>query len=183
MDDFNVDDIRNVNEALSASTNAKKYNENMFDPIHEVELLIALLLRDRITKITDDDYEDQLKQNILARMPEATFSELVGALSNHQLNSNISLEKLLSPFIPHAGDRVPLLDKNKEESEKKVTDITEGSNKEVLQALSELPKMLEILSKNSNLKDTNKYLSIKETLMASLSENLESEQEKLKVGD
>jgi hypothetical protein len=162
-------DFTEANQALHASRRQQPRGSGAFDPVAEVETLVSSLLTNRINKITSDSYEEALKEQILARMPEATFSELISALANFQLNSNISLEKLLAPFLPRAGDRVPLLDKNKEEeAEKKVSDISAGASKDVLQALSELPKLLETLTKSKELSEVSEGDIIKSALKGSL---------------
>lgn len=91
-----------------------------------------------------------MKDAIIARLPEAEFSELIRLLDVSLLASNISTEKILQPFIPRMGDRVPLLDDKKE---RKVSeDIQEDSRSEDLQAVAELGRAIRLLKEKQQQK-------------------------------
>jgi glycyl-tRNA synthetase beta subunit len=123
-----------------------------FNPAIEVEESLVSLLRNRITKIQDDeDFEQQIKDAVLARLPEADFSQLVMLLNSMQNNSNTSVERILSPFIPRVGERVPLLDTEKEKGQSNMDEkVFEKASKKALDALNELGKLSRVLSNLPN---------------------------------
>lgn len=119
-----------------------------FNPALEVEESLVSLLRNRILKMQDDeDFEQQIKDAVIARLPEADFSQLIILLNSMQSNSNTSVEKILSPFIPRVGERVPLLDTEKEKGQSNMDEkVFEKASKKALDALNELGKLSRVLS-------------------------------------
>ena len=149
MDD---EDLHEAEQALVDITTVKK-DVREYNPAIEVEHSIVSLLRHRIEKLQEDVlFEDHIKQAILDRLPEAEFSELIRILDTIQGNTNVAIEKILSPFIPKAGERVPLLDENKRE--KKIADesIFDKATKDDLQAIAELGKAMRILREKQQKK-------------------------------
>ena len=152
MSEFKAEDIKEAELALSHSQNTQAVP---FNPISEVEHSLVNLVKHRIKKLQDDvDYEEQLKSAILARLPEATFAELMQALAMQQGTSNTSLEKILAPFIPKMGDRVPLLDNKEVKNEDNFASL----NKDDLQALNELRKAITIIKEKEPESDTIKNI-------------------------
>jgi glycyl-tRNA synthetase beta subunit len=122
-----------------------------YDPSVEVEHSIVSLLRHRIEKLQEDaQFEQSIKDAILARLPEAEFRELISILNIVQDNANISTEKLLLPFIPKAGERIPLLDEKKDS--KTENGINETSRSEDLQAVAELGRAIRLLKEKQQKK-------------------------------
>jgi hypothetical protein len=78
----------------------------------------------------------------MARIPEASFMELVDALSRAQASNNSLMEKILSPVIPKAGSSAPLLEANHPQGD---DILSSQANKDTLQALSELTKAMKTL--------------------------------------
>ena len=123
-----------------------------FNPAVEVEESLVSLLKNRIIKIQDDEnFEQQVKDAVLARLPEADFSQLVSLLNSMQINSNTSVERILSPFIPRVGERVPLLDTEKDKGQSNMDEkVFEKASKKALDALNELGKLSRVLSNLPN---------------------------------
>src|ERR1035437_3540164 len=135
-----MSDIEEMTKALTASKNV---SIAPFNPQKEVENSLVHLLQHKIQKIEDDDtYESELKAAMIARLPEASFSEIMEALKNQQMSSNTGMEKILAPFIPKMGERVPLLDDNKTNRESDNEELFNTANKETLQALNELTRSI-----------------------------------------
>lgn len=143
------DDIQEATKALSAIRNT---TTPVFNPQKEVETSLVQLLQHKIQKIEDDDtYESELKAAMLARLPEASFSEIMEALRNQQMSSNTGMEKILAPFIPKMGERVPLLDDNKNRDTDN-EELFNTANKETLQALNELTRAINLSKEAEKLK-------------------------------
>ena len=95
---------------------------------------------------------------ISAKLPEASFAELMRLLDIFQTNNNIGVEKVLSPFIPRAGERVPLLDeKKKRGTEADIGAISKDMSQDMVQAFQELSNMVSKL-KNTPAEDIKKAL-------------------------
>jgi hypothetical protein len=120
-----------------------------FNPTIEVEESLVSLLRSRIEKMQEDqNFEQQIKDAILARLPEAEFSELLILLNSLQNQSNISVEKILSPFIPRVGDRVPILDAAKDKDQASIDEkVFEQSSQSTLKSINELSKLSRVIDK------------------------------------
>jgi hypothetical protein len=139
------DEIPQAEQALVDSRNASRIVSN-YNPAVEVEHSLVSLLRHRIEKLQEDvAFEQNIKDAIIARLPEAEFSELIRILDTIQANTNVSVEKILSPFIPRVGERVPLLDENRKDRHSTDETIFNEAGKETLQALEELTKVVKLL--------------------------------------
>jgi hypothetical protein len=152
-DDDNMNDSiraieqKDVAEAENALVAARTVPMTYFDPTIEVENSLVSLLRHRITKLQDDvEFEQRIKDALLDRLPEAEFSELIHILNSVQSNTNTSVEKILSPFIPRVGERVPLLDTNKDKGKNTDEQVFEKASKKTLEALDELGKLSRVLT-------------------------------------
>ena len=122
-----------------------------FSPAQEIENNLMGLLKFRIDRIKEDaGFEDELKQAMRDRLPEATFQELMNALAMIKDDANQSVQKVLSPFIAKS-DRVPLLDSDKAK-ERMGSDeqVAKDAPKDVLQGLGELSKFLASIGKASS---------------------------------
>jgi len=132
-------DIKEAQQVLVDLKNSSK-SAAPYDPSVEIENSLVSLLRSRIEKLQQDvTFEEHIKEAILTRLPEADFSELINILNTVQINGNQSIEKILSPFIPRVGERVPLLDPSSKEQKKNSGELVfNETSKEDLQALNEL---------------------------------------------
>ena len=147
-------DIQLVHQALEETQeNSSNGRVSYFDPNKEIENSLASLLRHRISKLENDvRYEEALKDNLLARLPEATISELIRAVESATMAANISVEKILSPFNSK-GDRVPLLE-NDRDKKRIDEDVLAKAPREVIAALSELGRALQISKKIKDEKES-----------------------------
>jgi len=138
-------DLQEAQQVLQDTKTIRK-SVSRYDPSQEVEHALVSLLRHRIEKLqTDVEFEQHIKDAVLARLPEANFSELILILDRIQSNTNISVEKILSPFIPRAGERIPILDQDKKDRRTTDETIFDEANKDTLQALSELAKAVRLI--------------------------------------
>lgn len=145
------EDLEQAQQALvDIKTAAKEVSK--YDPSLEIEHNIVSLLRHRIEKLNEDaQFEQEVKNAILARLPEAEFAELIRILDTVQAHANASTGILLSPFVPKAGERVPLLD-DKREKKASEEDITNDSRSEDLQAVAELGKLIRLIKEKQQPK-------------------------------
>jgi len=144
MDD---QDIVLARTSLEASKRFEK-EASLFNPALEVESSLVVLLKNRIAKVQEDqEFEQQIRDAILDRLPEAQFSELMALLHSVQSQSSVAVEKILSPFIPKVGERVPLLDASKEKDQASMDEkVFEKASKKALDALNELGKLSRVLN-------------------------------------
>jgi hypothetical protein len=125
-----------------------------FDATIAVESSLASLLLHRVEKVKDDlRFEQEVKNALLARIPELENSELLQLLNSIQSNSNTSVEKILLPFMPR-GERVPLMPDKEKKDKSKEEEMFNSSSKETLQGLSELSKLIERLKKDESVPTT-----------------------------
>lgn len=142
-------DLEEVKGMLSIVQEPKEKELEAFDPVLQVQGALADFLQARLKKLQGDvDFEEQIRRSITVRMPEASFPELLRLLDIFQTNNNISVEKVLSPFIPRAGDRVPLLDDKKMASGKDVGDLSKEMTKDLTSAFQELGSLINSLKKD-----------------------------------
>jgi hypothetical protein len=155
MSDLTSDtDLELVHQALrETQDNSSQNTVSYFDPAKEIENSLISLLHHRISKLENDErFEEAIKENLLARLPEASISELLRALESAQVAANVSVEKILAPFTSK-GDRVPLLENDR--IKKRVDeDVLSKAPKEVIAALSELGRVLQISKKIKTEKET-----------------------------
>ena len=132
-------DLQLAHQSIKDIDNTKL---EQYNPHSEVSSTIISLLgkiTDRFD--TEDEYNQQLKDALIARLPEAQWGEIASHLSSREMNENIRLKEVLSPFIPKDGDRVPVLD-----SERKGINSDEKifieSTKDNLQTMDLLTRVL-----------------------------------------
>jgi hypothetical protein len=112
-----------------------------YNPSRDIENSLIGLLKHQIDKLKDSEtYINAFQEAIMSRLPEATFMELVDALSRAQASKNSLMEKILSPVIPKAGSTAPLLDAG--DKQKPDDEVAATANKETLLALTELTKLM-----------------------------------------
>ena len=123
-----------------------------FNPALEVQGSLVGLLKHRINKIQDDlEFEVTIKEAILARLDEAQFGELLQTLNTIQLNTNVSVEKILAPFIAKSDQIVLSLTALENARNAKIEErVTDTSSQEEMKALQELTKLLNYSKRNSN---------------------------------
>lgn len=149
------EDLTQAQQVLTDIKTAAK-EVSHYDPSSEVEHNIVSLLRHRIEKLQEDaQFEQEVKNAILARLPEAEFAELIRILDTVQAHSNASTGVLLSPFVPKAGERVPLLDERKEKKTSE-ENINSDSRSEDLQAVAELGKLIRLMKEKQQPKKIEK---------------------------
>jgi len=115
-----------------------------FNPAFEVQSSLVSLLKHRINKIQDDlSFEVRIKEEILTRIDEANFSELLQTLNTIQTNTNVSVEKILAPFISKNEHMLVSIQAIEEARMQKVEgNITSNANAEELKALQELTRII-----------------------------------------
>lgn len=148
-DETPTTDIVLAEQALLDSVRTSRTNRiSNYDPAQEVERSIVALIQHRIEKMdADDGFEASVKDAILARLPEAEFHELIGMLNILQRNSNETTEKILQPFIPRAGERVPLMDTEKLKKERiQEQKAIEDMPKDIKEGLAELSKFMKLVN-------------------------------------
>jgi len=124
------------------------------NPAREVETSLASFLKHRLNKLQEAvEFEEQVKDAILTRLAEASFTQLIGLLEVVQKNNNIATEKILAPFISQAGgktvsDVMRESTKNVGNPEQKIYEDT--NDKAILQSLAALSQFLELAKKKSS---------------------------------
>ena len=126
-----------------------------FNPAIEVSTTIISL----ISKITnrfdvEDTFNERLKTSLLARLPEAQWSEIASLLSQREMNENIRLKELLLPFIPKDGDRIPLLDTERREQHSDSV-LSGKASKDMLQSVETLRLLFSELKKKKDALNAN----------------------------
>jgi len=138
------EDMEEVKSLLNLNKEAPQVDAQPYDPIQQVQDALATFLQARLRKLEQDQaFEDQIKRMISAKMPEATFAELLRLLDVFQANNNTGVEKVLSPFIPRAGDRVPLLEEKKKKTDADAGTVSKEMSQDMLQAFQELSKLMD----------------------------------------
>ncbi len=152
MDD---QDVKIATEALIISQSTERLEPLSYDPTREVEKSLIALLQNRIEKVqTDNEFEENIKSAILARLPEASFGELMGMLNIVQRNSNDTTEKILSPFIPKAGERVPILDSDRSKAKRAIEQkAIDEMPREVAEGITKLSKFMKFVEKQMDKKE------------------------------
>jgi len=141
---MNSKDVEEVKSLLSLSKEEQP-EAIPYDPKIQVEDALASFLQSRLKKLEQDNqFEEQIRRMISTKLPEATFGELMRLLDIFQTNNNMGVEKVLSPFIPRAGERVPLLDEKKKR-DTATDEVPKEMNQDLLQAFQELSKMMATL--------------------------------------
>ena len=141
--------IKKAEDSIAFSLKQPQRDAIPYTPAREIENSLVDLLKHQIEKLKESEtYINAFQEAILARLPEATFQELVDALSRAQSSKNSLMEKILSPVIPKAGSTAPLLDATKENNKVSEDEVFISANKETLQALTELTKLVTELKKD-----------------------------------
>lgn len=149
-------DLKEAAEILKiAQDTAIAYDEAVpFNPAAEVEQALSVFLQERLRKIQEDKgFEDLIKDAISSRIAEADFDQLMRLLHIFQSNVNADTANILSPFIPRAGERVPVLDNTNQKKKSGEEVISEGASKEILQAFGELNNMITSMKKANSIKE------------------------------
>ena len=155
MDKNDIDVVKSIFASMTSTEEESKVFE-INNPSKEVEHSLVDFLKHRLTKLKEDvDFEDDIKNAVLARLSEATFPQLITLLEILQKNSNIGVEKVLAPFIASSGEKT-ILDSTKEMNKnsqlaEKVFEETDDKN--ILQSLTMLNQLLEM---SKNKKSENK---------------------------
>jgi len=120
------------------------------NPAQEVEQSLVRFLKHRLDKLREtSEFEDTIKEALVARIAEADFRDLATILDIVQRNNNSATEKILAPFIAQNGAPSPLLPA--QDTAKKNADVDEllagQDEKKVLQALSALNQLMHAATK------------------------------------
>jgi ribosomal protein S17E len=149
MQQDDLQTLVSIKDALASNT-GRVEAALIHNPSKEVENSLAGFLKHRLGKLQEaTDFEDQVKDALLARISEANFSQLIGLLEVVQKNNNIATEKILAPFISQSGKTVTeTLREGAHEKETAASQIYEETNdKKVLQSLAALSQLMEIAAK------------------------------------
>ncbi len=125
------------------------------NPALEVENSLVIFLKHRLTKLKEDvKFEDNVKDAVLSRLSEATFSQLITLLEVLQKNSNIGVEKVLAPFIASSGEKTILDSTKKMNQASEISEevFRETDDKEILQALGMLNQLMDIAKNKEKIK-------------------------------
>jgi hypothetical protein len=135
-----------------------------FDPVMAVEESLYSFLKYRLDKLKKDmDFQDQIKNFLTARLPEADFNDLRVLLQQEQQNTNASSQGILNPFLPKAQEG-----EKKGRTKQIEEEIFENSSKENLQNFNELFQLFSELKKEIIVKKDT--VNIKQALESSLEE-------------
>jgi hypothetical protein len=167
MSDIESEEIKSIIEMKDEME--KGHEAVPFDPILAVEESLFSFLDFRLKKLRSDmEFQDQIKDCIKARLPEADFNDLRILLQQEQNNTNTSTQGVLTPFIP----RVQEIDKTKIKTKQVEETLFEESAKDNLQAFNELFQMFGEMKKNMNLKkETAESNVVKKALEESMKED------------
>lgn len=124
--------------------NSKEVKDaEIFDPGLEVQSTLFNFLKTRLHKIQEDcTFEDKIKAQILEKIPEATFGELLRLLDTIQNNNNSSMEKILIPFLARNSDGKTILEDSKKKAGAEAPELSKEMSKELVVAFQELSEML-----------------------------------------
>ncbi len=155
---MNNTDVSLAYQSLQDITHLKL--ENVFNPDTEITTNIVDMLRNRIRKIDhEDSFNDVLKQMLLDRAPEATWSEIASLLTSREINENIKVKHILEPFIPKEGTNIPLIDNNQKIQDNDVK-LNKEASKEVLQAMDALRRIVSEVANRQKLAQEDTALLI-----------------------
>lgn len=145
---MNNKDLDDAAGLLHISIEESHKNIAPYDPAIEVEKSLSHFLQHRLAKLQEDaSKEEAVWDAIFSRVQEFNPDQLMRLLNILQENNNTGVEKVLSPFIPRAGDKVPLLpDASRKTREIPEETIFNESNKDLIAAFEELNKLVRNLS-------------------------------------
>jgi len=154
-------DLEDAKNMLTATLVESTKTPTLYDPSTEVERSLSSFLQHRLTKLQEDaSREETIWEAITERVSEFNPDQLMRLLNILQENSNSGVEKILSPFIPRAGERIPLLPDNSKKSKDIVEEtIFNESGKDLMEAFSELNSLVREMAKTRETEDIKKVLS------------------------
>ncbi len=158
---MNSKDLEDVKSLLTFSKEPES-KATPYDPVVMVQDALASFLQSRLRKLEEDNaFEEQIRRMIAIKLPEASFIELMRLLDIFQTNNNVGVEKVLSPFIPRAGERVPLLDEKSKKASGDAGGLSKEMSQDLVQAFQELSNMM---TKLKTLPNTTAADEIKKAL-------------------
>lgn len=123
-------------------------NAKITNPAKEMEASVSDFLSLRLSKLTEDaDFERAIKDNILQRLPEASFKELTTLLHNISSDNTHATDSVLSVFYNEQSGK-NIIDTLKDDSiAGTATEVYNSiEDRNVLQALSYLNQIMTQLS-------------------------------------
>ncbi len=139
-------DIKTI-QAMDKELSACKEVEP-FDPIKAVEESLLSFMEFRLTKLRNEmEFQEEIRDTIRARIPEADFNDLRVLLDQEQQNTNRATQNILTPFIPKVQEVTP--NKKQKQIEEQ---IFEDSAKDNLQAFNEMFQMFNEIKKTLGAK-------------------------------
>lgn len=161
-----MEEIKTLVEMKEELERTKEYDAKPFDPVLAVEQSLFEFLQYRLNRLRSDmEFQDKIKEFLLARMTEADFNDLRYLLEQEQKNTNATAQSIAIPFTP----RMQEVDKVKHRSKQVEEEIFDSSSKENLQAVNEMFQLFnEIKKKMNEKKDTS---NIKKVLEESVDES------------
>lgn len=141
-------DLQDAASLLHVSVDESHKEAIAYDPATEVEKSLSNFLQHRLSKLQEDSTrEEAVWDAIISRVTEFNPDQLMRLLNILQENSNSGVEKILSPFIPRAGERVPLLpDNSKKQKEVPEEVIFNESGKDLMAAFEELNNLVRTMA-------------------------------------
>jgi glycyl-tRNA synthetase beta subunit len=156
MQTKDLETLQSIKQALTKTEATPMKIEN---PAVEVEKSLVGFLKHRLQKLQEvSEFEETIRESLLARMPEATFPQLMQLLDIVQSNNNTATEKVLAPFIAQNGTPTSLLpSKDEKETQMQLHDsLLQGQDeKKVLQSLAALNNFMELLKSKDVSKPTS----------------------------
>lgn len=147
-------DIKEATDMLSELN--KQSNNSSFNPVALVENALLSFLEFRLQKLKKDlEFQDEIRDYIRARLPEAEFNDLRVLLNQEQSQISNVTSTLLSPFTGKINET-----KTKQTTPEE--EIFKSANKEELQSINELFQAINSIKamvsekKNSKIKDALK---------------------------
>lgn len=156
---------QDIKELDTLKNNLEKEGNKEVKPLDAVALIEQSLfefLEFRLQQLKKDiEFQDEIKKYLLARLPEAEFTDLRFLLEQEQRNTISSAQSILNPFIP----RVQEIDKNKHKVKQVEEEIFENGNKDNLQSIQEMFQLFSQIKKEiNNSKNTNIKKALEESL-------------------
>lgn len=149
MKNKDINKLQGIKEALEDEICEEEVDQAIIiDPAREVENSLVSFVTYKFAKARDAvSFEENIKEAILARIGEATFSQLIALLSTAQKGSIDNTNSLLAPFMDNTGSGRTLPENLRNSSREKnsiADDIFEGSNdKAMLQAFTSLSQIID----------------------------------------
>ena len=147
MNQENLNALIEMNNKLGSDLPAVQ-EAKVLSPVKEVENSLTDFLIQRLNKLTEDsDFERKIKDNILQRLPEASFEELTELLHNVSSDNTLSTTSVMELFKLNDNDK-NITDALKEDNiSNAATELYNSTDdKNVLQALTYLGQIMEQMS-------------------------------------